>query len=99
MPPDPWVRLRAATTARIGLDRPGDSPGLDPVLAFQLAPARARDAVHASLDMPALAAAVAPLPVVQVRSQAADRATYLRRPDLGRRLEPACRDGLAGTCV
>ena len=40
---------------------------------------------------------VAPLPRVFVRSQAGDRETYLRRPDLGRRLDPACcRDLPAG---
>lgn len=98
MPPDPWAPLRATTTARIGLNRTGDAPGLDAVLSFQLAHARARDAVHTSLDSAALAEAIAPAPVVHVCSQAPDRATYLRRPDLGRRLDPACRDRLTGPC-
>jgi ethanolamine ammonia-lyase small subunit len=39
-----------------------------------------------SRDTAALAAELAPLPVLQVASDAPDRATYLRRPDLGRRL-------------
>ena len=89
LPPsdDPWVRLRTATSARIGLGRRGDAMPLGAVLDFQLDHARARDAVHAALDTAALAAALAPHPVVQVRSAAPDRATYLRRPDLGRVLE------------
>ncbi len=98
MPLDPWRLLRATTTARIGLDRAGDAPSLESVLAFQLAHARARDAVHAPLDTAALARAVAPLPVVHVRSQAPDRATYLRRPDLGRRLDIASHGALNGAC-
>jgi ethanolamine ammonia-lyase small subunit len=98
MPADPWRSLRVTTTARIGLDRSGDAPGLDSVLSFQLAHARARDAVHLPLDCAALAEAVAPAPSVVVRSRAPDRATYLRRPDLGRRLDPSCRDVLRGPC-
>lgn len=87
---DGWAALRDATRARIGLGRSGDAQRLHDVLAFQHAHARARDAVHAALDVEALAEAVAPYPSVQVRSLAVDRATYLRRPDLGRRLDPAC---------
>jgi ethanolamine ammonia-lyase small subunit len=59
------------------------------VLDFQLAHARARDAVHAPLDVEALIAALAPHPSLTVRSLAPDRATFLKRPDLGRRLDPA----------
>ena len=85
---DRWATLRAATSARIGLGRRGDAMPLDAVLDFQLAHAKARDAVHAALDTEALAAALQPHPVLQVRSAAPDRATYLRRPDLGRILDP-----------
>jgi len=58
------------------------------LLAFGLAHARARDAVHAKLDVEALVSALGSmnLPVQVVQSHALDRATYLRRPDLGRRL-------------
>jgi ethanolamine ammonia-lyase small subunit len=83
---DLWNRLRQTTPARIGLGRVGHALPLNAVLQFQLAHAQARDAVHASLDSEALAAELAPMPVVQVESAAADRAEYLRRPDLGRRL-------------
>jgi len=57
-------------------------------LAFAMDHARARDAVQAPADFPALEAQLLELDrrVVMVESAAPDRATYLRRPDLGRRL-------------
>ncbi len=87
--PDLWQTLRAATPARIGLGRTGDALPLRAVLDLQLAHARARDAVHAALDADTLAAELAPHAVLHVRSAAPDRPTYLRRPDLGRRLADA----------
>lgn len=83
---DPWGRLRRFTRARIGLGRSGAGLPTAASLDFQFAQARARDAVHRALDVDALAAALAPLPVLRTRSAAPDRSTYLRRPDLGRRL-------------
>ncbi|MGB7044749.1 MAG: ethanolamine ammonia-lyase subunit EutC, partial [Methylocella sp.] len=56
------------------------------VLEFELAHARARDAVKANLDPAALIAELADLRPILVRSEATDRATFLQRPDLGRRL-------------
>ena len=85
---DPWETLRKATRARIGLGRAGDGLPTAELLKFQLAHARARDAVHGTVDFAALAADLAPLPTLKVKSQAPDRAIYLRRPDLGRRLHP-----------
>jgi ethanolamine ammonia-lyase small subunit len=92
-----WDRLRAATPARIAQGRVGHAPPLGAVLAFQLDHARARDAVHAPFDATALAADLAPLPTIVVASAAPDRATYLRRPDLGRSLAPASAERLAAT--
>ncbi|MFN3231715.1 MAG: ethanolamine ammonia-lyase subunit EutC [Alphaproteobacteria bacterium] len=83
---DPWGKLRSLTKARIGLGRAGDAEPLAASLAFQLAHARARDAVHTPFDGHAIAARLADLKPIAVTSQAADRATYLRRPDLGRLL-------------
>jgi ethanolamine ammonia-lyase small subunit len=89
-PDGPLGPLRRFTPARIGLGRVGVSLPTREVLAFGLAHARARDAVHAALDPARLLADLGPrreaaAPLV-VRSAAGDRATYLTRPDLGRRL-------------
>lgn len=94
MPDDPWDRLRAATCARIGLGRSGDALPTPALLDLQLAHALARDAVHRPLDVETLAKALAPRPVIAVHSAAADRATYLCRPDLGRRLDETSRSRL-----
>ena len=89
-----WTPLRALTAARIGLSRTGASLGTAPLLEFRLAHARARDAVHHDLGaVPALEALG--LPIVTVRSRAADRRTFLLRPDLGRALDDAAGPVLA----
>jgi ethanolamine ammonia-lyase small subunit len=89
-----WRRFTGVTRARIGLGRAGDALPTQHLLDFQYAHARARDAVAARVDFTALAAALQPTPCVQVCSAASDRATYLRRPDLGRRLAAADESGL-----
>lgn len=87
---NPWATLRRFTPARIALGRAGTSVPTAAQLAFQLAHAQARDAVQRAFDAGATAAAVAALGLATtiVRSAACDRATYLLRPDLGRRLDP-----------
>jgi ethanolamine ammonia-lyase small subunit len=94
---DPWRRMRDATPARIGLARVGASIATRGHLAFQLAHARARDAVREPLDPGALKDRLRDhgLEAVQLHSAAADRQTYLARPDLGRRLDDASRARLA----
>lgn len=91
---DPWGGLRAHTSARIAIGRVGGSLPSAEVLRFGLAHARARDAVHHPLDKEDLASRVqaAGYRLMQVRSQAPDRQTYLLRPDLGRRLDDADRN-------
>lgn len=79
---NPWTKLRELTAARIALGRAGHSLPTRELMAFQLAHAKARDAVHRNLEI----AAFASLQPVFLHSAATDRATYLRRPDLGRRL-------------
>jgi ethanolamine ammonia-lyase small subunit len=81
---NPWTRLRDLTAARIALGRAGHSLPTRELLSFQLAHAKARDAVHRRLDV----ASFASLKPILLHSAAPDRATYLRRPDLGRRLDP-----------
>ncbi len=94
---DPWSRMRAATPARIGLPRAGAAVATPAHLAFQMAHARARDAVHAALDPGVLIDLLHArgLAAVQLHSAASDRQTYLARPDLGRRLDDASRVKLA----
>jgi ethanolamine ammonia-lyase small subunit len=100
-----WADLRRLTAARIGLKRTGASLATGPLLEFQLAHARARDAVHEPFDAARLAAdfaaafttALAELsaPVLSVASAAPDRHHYLMRPDLGRQLAPGAKAMLA----
>ena len=93
----PWSALRRATPARIGLGRSGAGLPTGAHLDFQLAHARARDAVHAPFDPAPIAAELRRLGLEPrlLHSAAGDRATYLRRPDLGRRLDPRSRALLA----
>lgn len=88
--PDAWSRLRDATPARIGLGRVGSSLPTNALLAFDLAHARARDAVHAAFDGTVLALQIEEsgfAPPILVTSQARDRMEYLLRPGLGRTLD------------
>jgi ethanolamine ammonia-lyase small subunit len=99
---DAWARLRRLTPARVGIGHAGGSLPTHAHLDFQLAHARARDAVAERLDAPALAQRIADLGVetLVLHSAATDRTTFLRRPDLGRRLDGESRrrlgDAMAG---
>ena len=83
------ANLRTLTPARIGLGRAGSGVPTGELLAFGLAHARARDAVHAALDVERMATELKSLGLhsEKIQSQARDRETYLRRPDLGRQLD------------
>ncbi|HEY2222701.1 ethanolamine ammonia-lyase subunit EutC [Actinomycetospora sp.] len=86
---DAWRLLREATQARVGLGRAGDALPTAEILRLSAAHALARDAVHAPLPVGEVTAALiaaSGLDVVTVASAASDRAEYLQRPDLGRRL-------------
>jgi ethanolamine ammonia-lyase small subunit len=94
--PDPWLALRQFTAARIALGHTGVSQPTAAQLDFQLAHARARDAVHTALDGEALARQIeAAWPeagtCLALHSAAPDRLVYLQRPDLGRRLDESSR--------
>ncbi|PLZ00278.1 ethanolamine ammonia-lyase [Burkholderia sp. WAC0059] len=96
--PNPWQALRRFTPARIALGRAGSGLPTAPLLAFNLAHAQARDAVHRPLDAAALHAALNARgwASLDAHSAAPDRAHYLRRPDLGRQLADASRERLRG---
>ncbi len=86
---DTWAVLARHTPARIAQGRAGSGLPTKPYLAFQAAHARARDAVHAGLDVAALVQEIGSLGLqaITVRSAAVDRHVYLKRPDLGRMLD------------
>jgi ethanolamine ammonia-lyase small subunit len=93
----PWAALRRFTEARIGLGRAGAAVPIKEVLNFAMAHAQARDAVTTPIDWAPIEAALIKLGLSsqRVTSAAPDRDTYLRRPDLGRRLSPDSRSLLA----
>lgn len=89
--PDPWQALKAHTPARVALGRTGVSMPTQELLRFGAAHAMTRDAVHLPLEAAALCKRLQAdgWPTLRVHSAAPDRATYLLRPDLGRRLDDA----------
>jgi ethanolamine ammonia-lyase small subunit len=95
--PTPWNTLRQFTDARIALGRAGCSQPTAAHLAFQLAHAQARDAVHLPFDTQTVGAKLRSLGLqtLLLHSQATDRTTYLQRPDLGRRLDASSLETLA----
>ena len=100
-PPAPPVRLlrelRELTPARVALGRAGASLPTAAMLDFTLAHARARDAVHAEFDVSTIRFGLGDLGLdaLAVCSRARDRQNYLRRPDLGRTLDPESQHMLA----
>jgi ethanolamine ammonia-lyase small subunit len=86
--------LRRFTPARVSLGHAGPAIPTREQLRFQMDHALARDAVHARLDVAALLRELKQrgVPGVALRSAVpeaggGDRSVYLRRPDLGRRLD------------
>jgi ethanolamine ammonia-lyase small subunit len=91
------IRLRDFTMARVELGRAGPGLPTRALLEFQLAHAKARDAVHLPLAVQSLVVELKQkgLASVTLRSAARDRDEYLKRPDLGRRLSDDSRERLA----
>ena len=86
-------RLRDFTPARVALGRAGDSLPTRQLLEFQLAHARAIDAVNSEMDSAQVAFELKNpgFHCITLHSAARDRVMYLRRPDLGRRLDEESR--------
>ncbi len=76
------------TPARLGVGAAGVRYRTDTILKFLADHAAARDAVASVVDPQV----VATLGLVPLHSAAKDRAQFLRRPDLGRRLDEKSRD-------
>ncbi|ARU58488.1 ethanolamine ammonia-lyase small subunit [Oleiphilus messinensis] len=104
---NPWRVLQHYTDARIGLGRAGTSIPTEHLLAFQLAHAQARDAVHQDLDFESLDESLSRIAsqweptrscpealksLVQLHTKAGSRSAYLQRPDLGRQLSDPSRN-------
>jgi len=94
--PDPWLGLRAFTAARIALGRAGGSIPTGPLLEFQLAHARARDAVDREVDGDAMERSLRERgwDVLRLHSAAPDRRGFIQRPDLGRILSDGSKAAL-----
>ncbi len=88
---DRWVKLRGLTSARIALGNAGGALPTAEILTFRLQHAQARDAVHVAMDASTVEREVRSLgfETLRAKSAAQDRETYLRRPDLGRKLANA----------
>lgn len=90
--------IRAVTEARLTFGARGRALDTQTALAFALDHARARAAIEAELDLPTLRGALerSGLAHLSVASAASDRAEFIRRPDLGRRLDPGAAENLSG---
>ncbi|MEC7763050.1 MAG: ethanolamine ammonia-lyase subunit EutC [Pseudomonadota bacterium] len=82
----PLDGLRRLTPARLRLEARAGVARLSSVLDFQASHAKARDAINFPVDWDRVDAAMGAQASLRVRSRAEDRATYLRRPDFGRRV-------------
>jgi ethanolamine ammonia-lyase small subunit len=91
------TQLRDYTPARVELGRAGGSLPTRALLEFQLAHAKARDAVHLPLAVNSLVLELKQKGIssISLASAARDRGEYLKRPDLGRRLSDDSREQLA----
>jgi ethanolamine ammonia-lyase small subunit len=93
--PDGLRALMAATPARIGVGRCGPRPRTASSLLFLADHGVTQDALMHAIDPNLLEE----LGFFSVESQAADRQTYLKRPDLGRKLTEAAKAVLRDRCT
>lgn len=90
------VNLRQLTPARVALGKSGSSLNTQTLLQFDLDHARARDAVHLTFEPEKLRQQLQSMhqQSLSVTSKAGDRDNYLKRPDLGRKLDDKSLDTL-----
>lgn len=93
--PDGLRALMAATPARIGVGRSGPRPRTAASLLFLADHGVTQDALMHAVDPDLLEE----LGLFSVESQAGDRQTYLKRPDLGRKLTEAAKAVLRDRCT
>ena len=86
---DTWTSLKAHTHARIALGNVGGSLPTQEVLNFKLAHAEAKDAIFISLNINELTQKINQFNLLTftLKSRIENRNEYLKRPDLGRRLD------------
>lgn len=92
-----WEKLKSYTDARIALGRSGGSLPTSELLKFRKDHALAKDAVWTELDVKLLEREIEGLQLstVKLSSQATDRLAYIKRPDLGRKLDQPSIDKIA----
>jgi ethanolamine ammonia-lyase small subunit len=93
--PEGLAELMATTTARLGTGRAGPRPRTTALLRFQADHAITQDALHSQVSDELKDR----FDLFTVRTMPADKAEYLLRPDLGRRLTPESRDLIAERCT
>lgn len=95
--PDSWGALKRFTAARIALGRAGTSWRTETLLDFRLAQAWARDAVCRAFDADLVERQLRELnyETARLSTAAKSQATFLKRPDLGRKLSEESRHFLA----
>jgi ethanolamine ammonia-lyase small subunit len=94
--PEVLRAIRARTPARVLVGRAGRAYRTPTALELRHDHAAAVDAVHAELDLPR--PLIERWGLFEVRTRARDKAEYLMRPDLGRRLDDAARDAVSRQC-
>ena len=94
-----WEKLKSYTDARIALGRSGGSLPTSELLKFRKDHALAKDAVWTELDVNLLEREIEGLQLstVKLASQATDRLSFIKRPDLGRKLDQASIKRIAST--
>jgi ethanolamine ammonia-lyase small subunit len=93
--PEGLRNLCATTTARLGVGRAGPRPTTSSLLLFQADHGVTQDAIYGVVSEELKEK----FGLFTVNSQAADRAEYLLRPDLGRRLSDEARQIVAERCT